>query len=166
VTRRCGSRGAVSAIIPHMKRLLLVSLALPAALVAGPRHFDLLASWEPPTTAGENGAVAVSFRALDPDVRLNETPAPRLKLHLMEAVLVDRQPPAPRRVPVYDPLTAKYLDLDEPLRFPVALSPTAPRGSQTVEAEIVYFYCSVREAWCRRGQADVEITVPVPRDDP
>lgn len=144
-----------------MKRLLLVLLVLPAVLSAGPRHFDLLASWEPPT-AGENGAIAVSFRALDPDVKLNETPAPRLKLDLMEAILVDRQPPAPRRVPVYDPLTAKYLDLSEPVRFPVALAPTAPRGSQTVEAKVVYFYCSVREAWCRRGEADVEIAVAVP----
>jgi hypothetical protein len=145
-----------------MKRLLLLLLVLPAGLAAGPRHFDLLASWEPPATAGEGGAIAVFFRALDPDVKLNETPAPRLKLDLMDAVLVDRQPPAPRRVPVYDPLTAKYLDLDEPVRFPVALSPTAPRGSQAVQAEIVYFYCSVREAWCRRGTADVEITVAVP----
>lgn len=145
-----------------MKRLLLLLLVLPAGLAAGPRHFDLLASWEPPAVGGEDGTVAVSFRALDPDVKLNETPAPRLKLDLMDAVLVDRQPPAPRRVPVYDPLTAKYLDLDEPVRFPVALSPTAPRGSQTVQAEVVYFYCSVREAWCRRGTADVEITVAVP----
>ena len=146
-----------------MKRLLLLLLVLPAGLTAGPRHFDLLASWEPPAVAGEDGAVAVSFRALDPDVKLNEAPAPRLKLDLMDAVLVDRQPPAPRRVPVYDPLTAKYLDLAEPVRFPVALSPTAPRGSQTVQAEIVYFYCSVREAWCRRGTTDVEITVVVER---
>ena len=90
-------------------------------------------------------------------MRLNETPAPRLKLDLMDPVLVDKQPPAPRRVPAYDPLTAKYLDLDEPVRFPVALAPTAPSGPRTVDAKVVYFYCSVREAWCRRGTADVEV---------
>jgi hypothetical protein len=146
-----------------MKRLVLALLVLPAVLSAGPRRdFDLLASWEPPATAGGDGAVAVTFRALDPDVRVNETPGPRLNLDLMDAVLVDKQAPAPRRVPDYDPLTAKYLDLDQPVRFPAALSPTAPSGSQTVKAEVVYFYCSVREAWCRRGTADVEIQVPVP----
>ena len=80
----------------------------------------------------------------------------------MDPVLVDRQAPPPRRVPVYDPLTARYVDLSKPVRFPAALAPTAPSGSQTVEAQVVYFYCSVREAWCRRGTADVEITVAVP----
>ena len=145
-----------------MKRLALILLVLPAGLGAGSQHFDLLASWEPPARTGEDGAVAISFRALDSDLRLNETPAPRLKLDLMDPVLIDRQPPAPRRVPDYDPLTAKYLDLSEPVRFPVALSPTAPRGTQTVEAEVVYFYCSIREAWCRRGKANVEVRVDVP----
>jgi hypothetical protein len=145
-----------------MKRLLLTLLLLPAALTAGPSHFDLLASWEPPAEPSQDGAVVVSFRALDPDLRLNETPAPRLKLDLMDPVLVDRQAPPPKKTPVYDPLTARYLDLARPVRFPAALAPTAPSGSQTVEAQVVYFYCSVRAAWCRRGTADVEITVQVP----
>jgi hypothetical protein len=146
-----------------MRRLsLLLVLALPATVAAGPRHFDLLASFEPPEKPGGVAAVAVMFRALDPDLRLNETPAPRLRLDLTETVLLDRQAPAPRRVPDYDPLTAKYLDLAEPVRFPVAIAPTAPGGLQRVEAEVVFFYCSVREAWCRRATADVDLTVPVP----
>jgi hypothetical protein len=146
-----------------MIRLLLALLLVPVALAAGPHsHFDLLASFEPAATTGEDDAVAVSFRALDPDVRLNETPAPRLKLDLTQDVLTDRQAPAPRRIPTYDPLTAKYLDLSEPVRFPVAVSPTAPAGPQRVQAQVVFFYCSVREAWCRRGTADVEVEVTVP----
>jgi hypothetical protein len=146
-----------------MKRLVLLLLLLPATLPGDPRgHFDLLASWEPPAEAGADGGIAVTFQALDPDVRLNQTPAPRLKLDLMDPILVDRQPPAPRSVPDYDPLTARYLDLDRPVRFPVALSPTAPSGLQTVKVEVVYFYCSVREAWCRRGSTEVEVRVPVP----
>jgi hypothetical protein len=146
-----------------MLRFLLLLLLVPAALVAGPNeHFDLLASFELPAEAGGVGAVAVTFRALDPDVRLNEKPAPRLKLDLTQDVLVDRQPPAPARVPAWDPLTAEYLDLAEPVRFPVAVSPTAPTGLRRVEAEVVFFYCSVREAWCRRGTADVEVEVTVP----
>jgi hypothetical protein len=146
-----------------MKRLVLLLLILPTTLDAGPRgHFALLGSWEPSTKAGDDGAVAVTFQALDPDVKVNESPAPRLKLDLMDPILVDKQAPAPRRVPDYDPLTARYLDLSKPVRFPVALSPTAPRGSHTVETEVIYFYCSVREAWCRRGTADVEVQVQVP----
>jgi hypothetical protein len=146
-----------------MRRLiLLLVLTLPSAAAAGPQNFDLLASFEPPGDPGEDAAVAVTFRTLDPDLRLNETPAPRLKLDLTEPVLLDRQPPAPRRVPDYDPLTAKYIDLAEPVRFPVAIAPTAPGGIQRVEAEVVYFYCSIREAWCRRGTARIDFTVAVP----
>jgi hypothetical protein len=146
-----------------MKRLLLALLVLPVVGAAGPRSdFDLLASFEPPQEPGEDAAVAVRFRALDPDLRLNETPAPRLRLDLLETVLIDRQAPAPRRVPVYDPLTARYLDVSDPVRFDVEISPTAPRGLQTIEAEVVFFYCSVRAAWCRRAIADIEFTVAVP----
>ena len=146
-----------------MARLLLSLLIMPAALAAGTqRHFDVLASFEPPESPGGDGAVAVTFRALDPDVRLNESPAPRLKLDLTQDVLADRQAPARRRVPAYDPLTAKYLDLAEPVRFPAAISPTAPAGAQRVEAQVVFFYCSVREAWCRRGTADIDVEVTVP----
>jgi hypothetical protein len=141
---------------------LLLVMALPAAVAAAPQNFDLLASFEPPEKPGEDSAVAVRFRTLDPDLRLNETPAPRLKLDLTEPVLLDRQPPAPRRIPDYDPLTAKYIDLAEPVRFPVAIAPTAPGGVQRVEADVVYFYCSIREAWCRRGTARIDFPVAVP----
>jgi hypothetical protein len=146
-----------------MRRLSLpFLLLLPTALAAGPAHFDLLATFEPPETPGGDAAVAILFRALDPDLKLNETPAPRLRLELTETVLLDRQVPPPRRVPSYDPLTTRYLDLAEPIRFPVAIASTAHRGVQNVDAQVVYFYCSVREAWCRRGVTDVEFTVEVP----
>jgi hypothetical protein len=146
-----------------MVRLLLLLLLVPVALAAGPhKHFDLLASFDPPERAGDDSAVTVTFRALDPDVKLNETPGPRLELNLTQDVLADRQAPPPRKIPTYDPLTARYLDLAVPVRFPVAISPTAPAGPQRVEARVVFFYCSVREAWCRRGTADVEVEVTVP----
>jgi hypothetical protein len=146
-----------------VRHLLLFVLLVPAVLAAEPQnHFDLLASYEPPAGDGEEGAVVVTFRPLDPDLRLNETPAPRLNLDLTETVLVDRQAPRPRTAPAYDPLTAKYLDLQKPVRFPVTISPLAPSGENEVGAEVVYFYCSVREAWCRRGTTEIELTVAVP----
>jgi hypothetical protein len=132
-----------------------------AASAAPPRHFEVAASFVPAKNAGADAGVAVSFRPLDPDVRVNESPAPRLKLDLAQTVLVDRQPPAPSGVPDFDPLTARYLDTSKPVVFPVALAPTAARGQQFVKGSVVYFYCSKREAWCRRGTAEVEIPVEV-----
>jgi hypothetical protein len=149
-------------MIGRMMRKTLV-LALPGALaLAAPlRHFDVSATFVPPKRPAGDGAVAVSFRSLDPDVRVNETPAPRLKLDLAQIVLVDRQPPARRQTPDYDPLTAKYLDLSRPVLFPVAVAPAAPKGAHTVKASVIYFYCSQREAWCRRGSVEIEVPVTV-----
>jgi hypothetical protein len=145
-----------------MRRSLMLLLLVPSvAQAVSARHFDLAAEFSPAKKAGGPGSVEVSFRALDPDLRVNESPAPRLKLDLAQTVLVDKQPPPSGEVPVYDPLTAKYLDLSRPVRFPAAVSPTAPRGEHTVKASVVYFYCSQREAWCRRGTAEIEIPVTV-----
>ena len=144
-----------------IRRTLLVALVPAAALVAPARHFDVTAAFTPAKTASANAAVAVTFRALDPDVRVNETPAPRLKLDLAQTVLVDRQAPASSQVPDYDPLTARYLDTAKPVLFPVAIAPTAPKGAHEVKASVVYFYCSTREAWCRRGTVDVLVPVDV-----
>lgn len=125
------------------------------------RHFEVTPSFVPPKKAGGDGSVAVTFRPLDQDLRVNESPAPRLKLDLAQAVLIDRQSPAPAGVPDFDPLTARYLDLVKPVLFPVAVAPTAPKGEQLVKGSVVFFYCSKREAWCRRGTTEIEIPVTV-----
>jgi len=142
--------------------LSLSHLLLLAAGAAGPTHFDVGASFVPPAKPGGAGAIAVSFAPRDPDVHINEEPAPRLKLDLEQTALVDKQPPPPKSVPTFDPETARYLDLGKPVRFPVAFAPNAPKGPQTVKVSVVYFYCSQREAWCRRGSADVEVALTVP----
>jgi hypothetical protein len=149
-------------MIEAMRRLVLLPLVLlAAAATAAPvRHFDLSVSFVAASKAGRDASVAVTFRPLDQDVRVNESPAPRLKLDLAQTVLVDRQPPA-TGVPDYDPLTARYLDLSKPVLFPVAVGPTAPRGEQLVKGAVVYFYCSKREAWCRRGTTEIEIPITV-----
>lgn len=142
----------------------LLSSLVVAVLAVAPvsRHFEVVAAFEPGAKAGAEAAIAVSFRALDPDVKLNETPAPRLKLDLTQAVLEDRQPAAAAHVPDYDPATAKYIDTQKPVRFKVAISKAAPKGPQEVKASVVYFYCSTREQWCRRGTAELLIPVTVP----
>ena len=132
-------------------------------LALGPaaRHFDVIGVFEPAKKAGGEAAIAVTFRALDPDVKVNETPAPRLKLDLAQTLLEDRQPQAPHQVPDFDPATARYLDTSQPVRFPVALSRSATSGQHEVKASVVYFYCSTREAWCRRGSVEIQIPVTV-----
>ena len=145
-----------------MIRATLAAVFIPALALAAPaRHFDVNAVFTPAKKASANAAVAVTFRPLDPDVKVNETPAPRLKLDLAQTVLVDRQTPASSQVPDYDPLTAHYLDSAKPVLFPVAIAPSAPKGTHEVRASVVYFYCSTREAWCRRGTVDVLVPVTV-----
>jgi hypothetical protein len=140
-----------------IRKALLLALLPAASPAASARHFDVTAAFAPSPKAAGIAAVLVTFRPLDPDVRVNETPAPRLKLDLTQDVLVDRQPPAASQVPDYDPLGAKYLDTARPVSFPVGIAPTAPRGAHDVKASVVFFYCSTREAWCRRGAVDVLI---------
>jgi hypothetical protein len=146
-----------------MRRILPVLLLLPvAALAAPPRHFELTASFVPAKTKNAPAGVAVRFQPLDPDVKVNETPAPRLRLDEAQAVLIDRQAPAESGVPDYDPLTARYMDLSRPVVFPVALAESVSRGDHPVKANVVFFYCSQRENWCRRGNTEVTIPVVVP----
>ena len=150
----------------RLHRAFLLALALvtaPAAFsqASGP-HFNVSAAFVPPAGKGADGAVAVTFVALDPDVRMNEEPGPRLKLDATQTILVDKQRPAPAKAEAFDPDKAKYLDLSAPVLFAVGISPEAPKGSQTAKANVTYFYCSKREGWCRKGTADVAVSLDVP----
>jgi hypothetical protein len=142
-------------------RRLLLALVLPAAPVfaGGPAHFELQASFVPAPKDPRRGAIAVFFTARDADVRVNEDPAPRLKLDPAQTVLVEK--PAPKLGPPADPGAARYLDLSAPVRFPVALGPGAAKGTHLVKASVAYFYCSKREGWCRKGTSEVEVPVLV-----
>ena len=134
------------------------------ALAAGPsaKHFDVAASFVAPAKPGAPGAISVLFSPTDPDVAINEDPAPRLKLDPEQAVLVDKPATPPTRAVSGDAEKARYLDLAKPVRFPVAVATKLAGGEHPVKATVVYFYCSKREGWCRRGTADVEFTVDVP----
>jgi hypothetical protein len=134
---------------------------VPLSAFAAPlQHFTLAASFSPPPKPGGNGAVVVVFTPRDADVHINESPAPRLKLDPEQKVLIDKQPPAPSRVEPFDAEKVRYINLALPVTFPVTVAPGAPRGPQTVKANVVYFYCSKSQGWCRRGSTDVAVTVP------
>lgn len=143
-------------------RLAALTLVVLPAMAAGAalRHYDVVASFVPAKKHAP-ARVSLSFQPLDPDLRLNESPAPQLRLDETQTVLVDKRPKASASVPDFDPSNARYLDVSHPVWFPVAIAPTAPKGEQQVRATVVFFYCSQREAWCRRGTADVLIPVTV-----
>lgn len=128
---------------------------------AGLQHFTLDATFEPPMKAGQSAAVAVTFVGTDPAIYVNEEPAPRLKLDPLQTVLLDKQPPSSGKGPDFDPENPRALDLAKPVRFPVAITKEAPRGAHSVKATVIYFYCSKREAWCRRGATEIEVPVDV-----
>jgi hypothetical protein len=125
----------------------------------GVSHFELEARFEPPAKAGSPGAVAVRFSPLDPDVRVNEVPAPRLELAPEQSLLVASPGEPAETPPETDPEEPKYLDLSEAVRFPVDWAGSAVPGAHAVAADVVFFYCSVREGWCRRGKTRVEFSV-------
>lgn len=137
--------------------LLLLAQPLPL----GTQHFTLTAAFEPAGKPGQEAAVAVTFSGTDPLIHINEEPSPRLKLDPLQTVLVDKQAPPSGKGPDFDPEKARTLDLVKPVRFPVAVSPSAPKGPQTVKATVIYFYCSKREGWCRRGSTEVEVPLTV-----
>jgi hypothetical protein len=144
----------------HAWWVVLAFVGLTPELYAAPSHFEVTAAYEPAGKPGGTAAVAVTFSPTDPDVHINELPEPRLTLIASQSVLDDKQSP-PKNVAV-DPEKVKPIDLTKPVRFPVALRAGAPKGDQAVSADVVYFYCSSREGWCRRGKTTVDFHVQVP----
>lgn len=143
-----------------MLSLLHLLLAGSALGLTGPAHVGLEASFAPPARGSASAAVLVRFLPLSEGVRVNQEPAPRLRLETT-GILLDRQPPQQRAVPV-DPDFARYLEPSEPVRFPVAIDPAAPRGQHVVRATVTYSYCSKTQGWCRRGSEPVEVLVQIP----
>ena len=138
-----------------------MNLLFALLLAGGPRHFDVQASFVPAAKPGGEAAVAVFFTPLDPAVRINQDPAPRLKLAVEQAVLVQKPVAAPPAAPA-SPGETRYLDTATPVRFPIAIAAGASKGKQTVKASVTYFYCSKTEGWCRKGASDLEFPVQVP----
>jgi hypothetical protein len=124
----------------------------PTPAAGGSPHFTVSAQFRPGKVAGA-GEVAVSFAPTDPDVKINVMPAPKLKLDPAQKVLADKAAPARAGSPA-----EKYLDTTFPVMFPVTVL-GAPAASATVKGAVTYYYCSHREGWCRKGTADVDISV-------
>jgi hypothetical protein len=121
----------------------------------------LEATFVPPARAGAPASVAVTFTPRDPDVRVNQEPAPRLKLDPAQNILDYRPPAKTAPMAPFDPSTAHYLEPAIPYAFPVSIKPGAAKGDHRVKGSVTYFYCSKAEGWCRKGSAEVEVPVSV-----
>lgn len=143
-----------------MLSVLALLLAGSSLGLTSPAHVSLEASFAPAARGSASAAVVVRFLPLSEGVRVNQEPAPRLRLETT-GILLDRQPPPPRVAPV-DPDFARYFEPSDAARFPVAIDPAAPRGQHVVRATVTYSYCSKTQGWCRRGSEPVEVLVRVP----
>lgn len=127
-----------------------------------PTHFDVTATFTP-ARRNASGEVAIQFVAKDPDVKINEVPAPRLKLEAGPVtVAAPARPAAPAKGAPAGAGPGHYLDLTLPVTFPVTLAPGTPRGSHDAKGTVTYFYCSKREGWCRKGTAEVAFPITAP----
>lgn len=143
-----------------MKHLALCVALLPATVSAGTdAYFGVEATFRPPLKAKRPGAIEVQFTAKDPAIRINEDPAPRIKLEPGQTALIYKEPAPSSAVPTFTPELATYLDLTRPVSFPVFLGPSAANGTQSVKGIVTFFYCSKKEGWCKKGSSDFEVAV-------
>ena len=140
-----------------MKLVLMAVLVALAGEAAEAPPFQVAGHYVPPKQAGGEGAVLVSLVPDREELRVNETPAPRLELDPEQKLLRYRTPKADE-----SETPRGYLDPLLPVRFPVSLAPGAPSGKHGVEARVSFYYCSVRASWCKRGSRELEIAVTVP----
>jgi len=146
----------------HLLFALILALPAPEAPPPGtPEHVKVTASYLAPAS-GTEAAVVVQLTPVDPHVRVNEDPAPRLKLDAAQQVLEEKAVPRRAPAPAPAPGEARYLDPILPVSFPVKVNARAARGEHTVKATVTYFYCSKSEGWCRKGSEDVDVPVRIP----
>jgi len=124
------------------------------------QHFEVTAAYEAPAKKGAPGNLVFEFKQKDPDVYINEEPAPRIKFAAGGPLIAPPPPKGSGVIP--DPANVKYLDLAKPVRFAVTPAPDAARGMSRVKTTLSYFYCSKRENWCRKGTADFDLAVVLP----
>src|SRR5688500_10327033 len=122
------ARAAASATILGMTLLPGLLIATGRFQGAPQSHFGLPAPFAP-ARRDAPAEVAVQFRANDPGVKINEFPAPKLKLTSAPATVI---PPATKAAAKSAPAPSEpgqYLDLTLPVTFPVTLEASAARGA-------------------------------------
>jgi hypothetical protein len=146
-----------------MSATRLISLLVVATFAAATDgQVSVDARFLPPGSANDAAAIAVTLTPKDRAIVVNERPAPRLSLDPGQTVLIDKQLPRLSSGAPVDPAQARYLDPRIPVRFPVALAPSAPRGTHLVRGSVTFYYCSKSEGWCKKGTSEIAVDVTVP----
>jgi hypothetical protein len=120
---------------------------LAVALDASADHVDVQAELRKGRSGPE---VAVTFAPRSHDIKVNQTPAPKLVLDPSQK-LVSLKPTRPEK-------KDGYLDTTFPIVFPAEVASEA-RGAEAVKGTLTYYYCSKAEGWCRKGTRELEVPV-------
>lgn len=135
---------------------LLGFVGPPAA--AGPSDTSFVAvevRFEPSTVApGGRGTVEIRFVPAD-DIHINADPPLAVRLDASPLHL------SGGRLEVKTGGDESYVDTAVPVRHEVLIAPDAVAGRATLTGEVVYYYCSDLEGWCRRAAREFSLPVLV-----
>jgi hypothetical protein len=147
-----------------MSMILLASVAaLPLLLAPAAQTVSVEATVATSREAGGNGVISLRFWPTSDEYRVNRSPAPRLELDQSQRILTVKGPavlPGTSRKDIAE--NDQYLEPGAPVTFAAAVAQKAAKGSHEVGGRVVFFYCSVREATCRRGSADLNLIFQLP----
>lgn len=125
---------------------------------AGPSDTSFVAvevRFEPSAVApGARGAVEIRFVPAD-DIHINADPPLAVRLDASPLHLPGG------RLEVKTAGDEGYVDTAVPVRHEVLIAPNAVAGRATLTGEVVYYYCSDSEGWCRRAVRTFSLPVLV-----
>jgi hypothetical protein len=126
--------------------------------VAGPSDTSFVAvevRFEPSAVApGGRAAVEIRFVPAD-DIHINADPPVAVRLDASPLHLPGG------RLDVKTSGDEGYVDTGVPVRREVLISPDATPGAATLSGEVLYYYCSDSEGWCRRAARAFSLPVLV-----
>jgi hypothetical protein len=144
---------------PTALALLLGFVGPPAA--AGPSDTSFVAvevRFEPSAVApGGRGTVEVRFVPAD-DIHINADPPVSVRLDASPLHIPGG------RLEVQTGGDGGSVDTGAPVRHEVLIAPNAVEGPATLTGEVIYYYCSDSEGWCRRAARAFSLPVLVEGD--
>jgi hypothetical protein len=111
---------------------------------------------------GGGAIIEVLFTPAD-DIHINGDPPVRVVIGTPGACVIQGAP----RTAVHE--KTGFLDSAVPVRQAVVFADSLPTGEAVVNGDVVYYYCSDAEGWCRRAVREFSLPVrivPATRSDP
>jgi hypothetical protein len=73
-----------------------------------------------------------------------------------EVAVGNDAPPPPEKI------ATNYFDTVDPLRVVLQVDEDAPSGAQSIDGEVLFYYCVKKSGFCTRKKAPVEINFEIP----